>query len=332
MKYFKLGFIVFFVFIITACAVKRFPRVPFLSRIPKVKEINYQIKRATLSISWRRVKKESKVNSYNLYEAKAPEGVKYNFKSKKNYDLIKKINVSELNEDIDTITLTISKLRNGYKYCYRVRVENKKGKEGKFSKRACVDWMIVDNLITNIKVHPDDKSLKFTWKINKIPNVTYIGVNIYQKLKKEIVNVASEVTGNSYEIDDLENKKVYEYFFAPVYTFNKTKIEGKYIYVAGVPEDLTPPKLPEFITGVYTNNGIMLKWTRSVSKDILGYDIVRKAEGEKRFRRINKSIIKEEKFFDSDVKRGKVYYYRIRCIDKNFNVSKYSKPIKVIAE
>ncbi len=320
------------ILIFTSCAVKRFPKVPFFSRIPKVKKVNYEIRKATLSISWERVKKEKNIKSYNLYQAKAPEGVKYNFKSDKNYDLIKRINVSELGEDIDTVTLTISKLKNNYKYCYAIKVENNKGKEGKFSNKICIDWLIIDGLITNLKVHPDDKSLKLTWKINKFNNVSYIGVNIYQKIKNEIVNIASEVSGNSYIIDNLENKKVYEFYVAPVYTYYKTKIEGKYLYIAGVPEDLTPPELPEFITGVYTNNGIMLKWTRSVSKDILGYDIERKAEGETKFKRLNKNIVKEEKYFDRNIEKGKVYYYRIRCIDKNFNVSKFSKPVKVIAE
>ena len=318
--------------IITSCAIKRFPKVPFFSRIPKVKEINYQIKKAELTLSWKRVKKEDKISSYNLYEAKAPEGVKYNFKSKKNYDLIKKINIAELGEDLDIVTINVSKLRNNYKYCFAVKVENKKGKEGKLSKRVCVDWMIVNNLISNLKVHPDDKSLKLTWKVNHIKGVNYIGVNVYEKMKGEIVNIATETTGTSYVIEDLENKRMYEFFVAPVYTFYKTKIEGKYIYIAGVPQDLTPPQLPEFITGVYTNNGIMVKWTRSPSKDIYGYDIERKAEGEKRFRRLNKSIIKDEKYFDSNVEKGKVYYYRIRCIDRNYNVSEFSKPIKVIAE
>ncbi len=332
MKFSKiLGFFLI-IFVFTACAVKRFPKVPFLSRIPKVKQLNYEIKKANLAISWKRVKKENKINSYNLYQAKAPEGIKYNFKSDKNYDLIKKINVAELPQDIDIVTLKISKLKNNYKYCYAIRVENKKGKEGGFSNKVCVDWLILNDIISNVKVHPDDKSLKITWKINKYKNISYIGINIYQKLKNEIINIASEVTGNSYTIDNLENKKVYEFYIAPVYTYYKTKIEGKYLYIAGVPEDLTPPELPEFITGVYTNNGIMIKWTRSISKDILGYDIERKAEGENKFVRLNKNIIKDEKFFDSNVKKGKVYYYRIRCIDKNFNVSKFSKPIKVIAE
>ncbi len=328
-KFFYIFAIIIF---LTSCAIKRFPKVPFFKRVPEVKNIEYEIKNGNLILSWKRLPEEKNIRSYNLYEAKAPEGIKYNFKSEKNYILIKRINVSELEEGAGKISLTIKNLHNTYKYCFAVRVENVKGKEGDFSNRACVDWYFVKDMITNVKVFPDDHMLKFEWKIKKYPQVKYNGVNIYQKVKNEFVVVASNVPGTKYEIRGLENKRKYEFLFAPVYTYYKTQLEGGYVKVYGIPQDLTPPKLPQFFTGIYTNGGILLKWTRSESPDILGYDIERKMEGEPRYTRINKSIIKEEKYFDANVIKGKVYYYRIRCIDKNFNVSKFSKPIKVLAE
>jgi len=319
-------------FLLVSCAVKRFPKVPFFRSVPKVKTVEYEIKDGNLILSWNRLKKEKNLKSYNLYEAKAPEGIKYNFKSKKNYNLVKKIDIAELEEGAEKVSVTIRNLENNYKYCYAIKVENQKGKEGKFSDRVCVDWFYIKDMITKVKIFPDDKTLKFKWNIKKFPQVKYVGVNIYKKVGKDFINVATEVPGNSYEISGLENKKLYEFKLAPVYIYYSTKLEGGYKLVSGVPEDLTPPKLPQFFTGIYTNGGILLKWTRSISPDILGYDIERKVEGSKKFKRLNKSIIKEEKFFDSDVKKGKVYYYRIRCIDRNFNVSKFSKPIKVLAE
>jgi fibronectin type 3 domain-containing protein len=90
--------------------------------------------------------------------------------------------------------------------------------------------------------------------------------------------------------------------------------------------------LPNFFTGYFSNNSIFLKWAKSVSDDILGYDIIRKVEGEKEYKQINTSIIKKETFIDKNIVKGKVYYYKIRCIDNNFNVSKFSNAIKIIAE
>ncbi len=331
MKFIKSIAMVIFIFF-SGCAVKNFPKIPFFSRIPKVKTVNYEIKHGELILSWIRVPKEKKVKSYNLYEAKAPEGIKYNFKSPKNYDLLKKILKDQLPEDMDKVTVTLKNLENKYKYCFGIKVENTKGKEGKLSNVACVDWLYLSNIIKDIKIQPDDHLLRIYWETNKIPEITFIGLNFYKKENGEMIEIASEVTENPYEIKGLKNKKLYTFYVAPVYSYYKTKLEGKLKKITGIPEDLTPPKLPEFITGIYTNNGILVKWSKSPSEDILGYDIERKMAGEKNYKRLNKSIIKDEKYFDSDVVKGKVYYYRIRCIDKNFNVSNFSKPIKVLAE
>ncbi len=329
--YKRFVFIFYFllIFMISGCGIKKFPYIPFFKSPPTVKKVEYKIKNGKLLLYWDKINNK-KIKNYNVYMSKAPVGVQYCLTCDKNFNLMESIDPENFQHD--TISVFVENLDNNFKYCYAVKVETKNNDEGKFSNKICFSWYYDKNIIKNVSVYPEDRSLLVSWKKGNITNIDFQGVNIYKKTDNDFELVANEPVKESYLIRNLKNGTKYTFYVAPTYYFNKTLIEGKFVKVVGIPEDLTPPELPKFFNGFYTNGGIFLKWSRSVSDDILGYDIIRKKEGEKRYKQINESIIKKEKFFDNKVEKGKVYYYKIRCIDKNFNPSDYSKPVKLIAE
>ncbi len=328
---FKKLAIVVFILTFTSCGIKKFPTIPFIKNAPNIKKVEYKIKNARFTLFWENIK-DRDIKFYDIYMSKAPVGVKYCLKCNENFELIDKIDYINFEEE-DMVSIDIKNLDNAFKYCYAVAAEIKNSKRGDFSNKVCFSWFYKDNIIYNVKITPQDRSVIISWKKNNFPGISFKGINIYKKEKNNNYNlIFTETKNNFYIVKDLKNTVKYTFYVAPLYYYQDTLIEGKLITVEAVPEDLTPPELPQVFTGFFTNGGIYLKWARSVSDDIYGYDIVRKKEGDRKFKQINDSIIKKEFYFDSDVKKGKIYYYKIRCIDKHFNPSKFSKPVKVIAE
>jgi hypothetical protein len=319
------GLVCLFMF---GCGIKKFPLIPFFKSPPTVKKVEYKIENGKVVLTWDNLKKS--VKQYNIYVAKAPYGVEYCLTCDKNYRKIDSISPEEFG---DKISVTIEGLENNFQYCYAVKAETSGGKEGKLSNKVCFDWFYDKNIIYNANAFPLDRSLKISWKKGSVKGIDYRGVNIYKKDKEGAYELmANEESKDFYIVKHLKNGKKYTFYIAPEYYFGKTLIEGCFIKIAGRPEDLTPPALPDFFTGYYTNGGIFLKWAKSISDDIFGYDLIRKEENGKRYVQVNSSIIKKENFFDSSVEKGKIYYYKIRCIDRNFNASEFSNPVKIIAE
>lgn len=327
----KKFFLIVLLILFSACGIKKFPTIPFIKGAPDIKKVDFKIKNGQVTLFWDNLK-DNDIKFYDIYMSKAPVGVKYCLKCDENFEQIDKLDYVNF-EDEKTVSINIENLENNFKYCYAVVAEIKNGKKGDFSNKVCFQWFYKDNIIYNIKALPQDRSVMISWNKSKIPEIILKGVNIYQKDKNNNYSLICTESGkNFYIVKNLKNGRKYTFYVAPLYKYQNTLIEGKLFTVSAVPEDLTPPELPQVFTGYFTNGGIYLKWARSVSDDIYGYDIIRKKEGEKYYKQINDSIIKKEYFFDSHVEKGKVYYYKIRAIDKNFNPSKFSKPIKVIAE
>ncbi len=317
-------------FLTVSCGIKKFPLIPFFKSPATVKKVEYKIQDGKVILTWKKIDDKS-IKNYNIYVSKAPSGVEYCLTCDKNFRKTDSFAADEFGGD--KVSVTIEGLKNNFKYCYAVKAETSKDEESKLSNKVCFDWFYKDDIISDIKALPEDRSLKISWKNKDYKAIDFRGVNIYKKNKDSYFELmGNEESKTDYTVKHLKNGKKYVFYIAPVYYFNNTVIEGKLKKVAGIPEDLTPPALPNFFTGYFTNNGIYLKWAKSVSDDIFGYDLMRREEGSKRFTQINGNIIKKEFFFDGNVKKGKIYYYKIRCIDKNFNASEFSNAIKIIAE
>lgn len=68
-------------------------------------------------------------------------------------------------------------------------------------------------------------------------------------------------------------------------------------------------------------------WDQAASKDIVGYNVYRKAVPERDFKKINKDILKTSSFTEVEQLPFSNYYYTVTAIDRFGNESLYSKPI-----
>ncbi|WP_223587754.1 multicopper oxidase domain-containing protein [Neobacillus bataviensis] len=70
-------------------------------------------------------------------------------------------------------------------------------------------------------------------------------------------------------------------------------------------------------------------WDISISKDIIGYNIYRKAILEKDFKKVNRESINTNSFAETDPLSPKNYYYAVTAVDRYGNESPYSKEIMI---
>jgi fibronectin type 3 domain-containing protein len=97
-------------------------------------------------------------------------------------------------------------------------------------------------------------------------------------------------------------------------------------------KDATPPSQPRNVSGTVSKDGIVtLKWDKNTEKDILGYEIERFTgdSGTNNYL-LTPEPISTNKFNDNlGEKSQSIYRYQIFAIDKNYNRSKGSMPIKL---
>ena len=124
----------------------------------------------------------------------------------------------------------------------------------------------------------------------------------------------------AYEDNGLYNGMTYYYYIVAA---DKKGNESKPTETAdGIPRDRKPPEKVKGLKAVSHIGSVSLKWQKSKERDLLGYFIYRKAEGEE-----NYSLIAEIKdlsktsFVDSNLKPGLNHSYRVSSFDESRNES-----------
>jgi hypothetical protein len=87
------------------------------------------------------------------------------------------------------------------------------------------------------------------------------------------------------------------------------------------------PKAPINVRKGTRSNTIL--WDVFDSKDIVGFNVYRKAVPEKSFTKVNKVLVSSHSFTDADILTSSTYVYSIRAVDKYGNESMSSKEIIV---
>jgi uncharacterized protein len=97
--------------------------------------------------------------------------------------------------------------------------------------------------------------------------------------------------------------------------------------------DQEPPGIPTDFEGVIDSAGIArFSWKAPVDKDIRGYRIYRANELKEEFVEVTRSLSTNEFYSDTLLLNNLTpeIYYKIRCIDLNYNNSGYSEPILLL--
>ncbi len=97
-----------------------------------------------------------------------------------------------------------------------------------------------------------------------------------------------------------------------------------------IPRDTFPPVPPKELSAVAGDSFITLIWESNQEKDLAGYKIWRKSQGETKYRLITPEVVESNSYMDSQVKDNIRYEYVITACDTSGNESKKSQPLSLV--
>jgi len=85
--------------------------------------------------------------------------------------------------------------------------------------------------------------------------------------------------------------------------------------------DTFPPDAPQNLNAVVAGPAVLLLWVPPAQRDVAGYRIYRRAEGEAATPLLQQELVKTPTFRDENVQQGKTYVYRVTAVDTHGNES-----------
>ena len=100
-------------------------------------------------------------------------------------------------------------------------------------------------------------------------------------------------------------------------------------------EDLFPPAPPEGLVVVQEGMAVRLFWSPNAERDLAGYRVDRRLDGEG-WRRVGPDRIEQSSYLDNDVRSGQSFEYRVTAMDRveppNESAPSSTVAIEVVAE
>ncbi len=96
------------------------------------------------------------------------------------------------------------------------------------------------------------------------------------------------------------------------------------------PRDTFPPGPPMELSAVVGDSFITLIWESNQEKDLAGYKVWRKNQGETKYQLITPELIESNSYMDSQVKDNIHYEYVITACDISGNESEESQPVSLV--
>ena len=125
----------------------------------------------------------------------------------------------------------------------------------------------------------------------------------------------------SYLDRDFEFGHAYSYQVRALFKEGGTTAESEpsQIYEV-IARDVFPPARPTGLTALYTGGAVELVWTANTEKDLAGYYVYRRENGEQ-YTKLNQELLRTPILRDSSVKPGQTYFYRVTAVDLSNNES-----------
>jgi hypothetical protein len=150
------------------------------------------------------------------------------------------------------------------------------------------------------------------------------GYRIYRSTtgKPGSFQLVGENNEPSYLDRDFEFGRAYSYEVGAMFKEGGTTAESEpsqpYLVV---PRDVFPPARPTGLTGLYTNGAVELVWDANTEKDLAGYYVYRRENGEQS-KRLNETPLPTPILRDTSVQPGHTYFYQVTAVDLSNNESR----------
>lgn len=168
------------------------------------------------------------------------------------------------------------------------------------------------------------------WEMNTEPDL--LGYYIYRTVDADLKGNYVLMNGDPVDtnvfvqvLPKVVKNDFYYYIVAVDTSFNRSLDSD---FATAVLPDVTPPEEP-FVERIdYTEEGIIINWTKNVESDLVGYHVYRSDSVKGPFSKINIELLAAFSFryTDRSAEPNKQYHYAIRAVDRAGNISKIEKP------
>jgi predicted small lipoprotein YifL len=223
---------------------------------------------------------------------------------------------------------------------FGLRVADKKKRKSEFSELRSLKPIIVSLPPQQVQANIFEDRIEIRWRtpeknIDQSSPAYLKGYNIYRADGEGLAQRQNPelVKEEKYEDRDFVFEHLYRYFVRASATELSPFVESEDSETIEVkPKDVFPPAPPSGLVSVSVRSLISLSWDANHEKDLAGYRVWRRAEGEAEFILLTPEIIQENAFSDARVEKNKRYYYAITALDKSGNESVKSDVISEIAK
>lgn len=173
-----------------------------------------------------------------------------------------------------------------------------------------------------------DRVVSIGWEPNPEANIT--GYNIYYKEKKsdKFIKLNKEPIMEEAKYKAVLNNDI-EYEFV-VTAINNRNLESIYSEKVTAKPTKYAVQKPAKVTGVSArieNGNIIILWNESSDKNVIGYNLYYKKSSDAKYKKLNKTILKEAKATLGGLSTGVEYNFIVTSISKDGTESDYSESV-----
>ncbi|MGC8745790.1 MAG: LPS translocon maturation chaperone LptM [Candidatus Saccharicenans sp.] len=215
-----------------------------------------------------------------------------------------------------------------------LRVRGKKGGWSKISNQVTIVPRLVASPPENLKAEVEEDKISLSWQPSRYSydrktEIKVKGYNIYRSSAGDFQKINEKlVEKTTFEDRNFNFGQTYRYFVRAVTGEGGDLRESADSEIAEITaKDVFPPKKPAEVQDLVTENGVRLTWLPNSEKDLAGYRIYRRKEGEQK-QLLTPELISIPFFLDAGVEKKVSYVYSIVAVDKSGNES-YPEEIRV---
>jgi hypothetical protein len=208
--------------------------------------------------------------------------------------------------------------------------------ESEISNLVRLRLLDVSGPVDHIESKTTEKAIELGWlppakTLEGLPVSYLAGYRVYRSLtgKPGSFQLVGESKEPQYLDRDFEFGRAYSYEVRALFKDGGTiaESEGSQPYEV-IPRDTFPPAPPTGLTALYTASAVELVWTANSEKDLAGYYVYRRENGEQP-KKLNKELLRTPILRDVSVQPGHIYFYQVTAVDLSSNESQPSEETSV---
>jgi len=213
-------------------------------------------------------------------------------------------------------------LKPGRRYHYRVAGYDQSGTPGGWSPVLALSWGVLPPAPRELKARPGDRVVNLAWSpvtllLDGSRAVDLAGYRVYRRGEGVSTRVTKDpVTATTYQDVAVENEVDYTYLVRAVRKVGPDLLQSEASPTAKArPQRLTPPPPLLNLGANPAPGGLELRWDPSPDKDLAGYRVYRREEGETAFKRLTSQLLPKPYFLDAKTEKGRTYHYYVTAVD-----------------